>query len=345
MLGGYYMVTEQKIDKDYLFKTIVRLFSEEFDFNGAQMNKSLEILTFVFADINFVSSKNLLSVEKCQNSIILKNFQGCKLMQGTKESSVCQYIRSIQNFIKFAQKDLICVSPDDVRKYLLYYEKRVCKTTADNCRRNLNILFQFMEDEGYISKNPIKKIPKIKDDIKYKRFYTDMEIESIRDACETQKELALVDLLASTGLRVSEVCCILLSEINWDERTIIIHGKGGKDRVVPISIRCKKHLQEYLLQRGINISPYLFCSIKKPFGKMCSYSINKILHTVGVRVGLPDITVHCFRRWFATTLNKRGADLTVIQDIMGHASFETTQKHYLDKSIQKIQRVYDLYVS
>jgi Site-specific recombinase XerD len=336
---------EQKIDKDYLFKTIVRLFSEEFDFNGAQMNKSLEILTLAFADIDFVSSKHLLSTEKCKNSIILKNFQGCKLMQGTKQTSVSQYIRSIQNFIKFTQKDLICVVSDDVRKYLLYYERHVSKTTADNCRRNLNILFQFMEDEGYILKNPIKKIPKIKDDIRYKRFYTDMEIESIRDACETQKELALVDLLASTGLRVSEVSNILLSEISWDERTIIIHGKGGKDRVVPISIRCKKHLQEYLLQRGINISPYLFCSTKKPFGKMCSYSINKILHAVGGRVGLPDITVHCFRRWFATTLNKRGADLTVIQDIMGHASFETTQKHYLDKSVQKIQRVYDLYVS
>jgi len=336
---------EQKIDKDYLFKTIVRLFSEEFDFNGAQMNKSLEILTLAFADIDFVSSKHLLSTEKCKNSIILKNFQGCKLMQGTKQTSVSQYIRSIQNFIKFTQKDLICVVSDDVRKYLLYYERHVSKTTADNCRRNLNILFQFMEDEGYILKNPIKKIPKIKDDIRYKRFYTDMEIESIRDACETQKELALVDLLASTGLRVSEASNILLSEISWDERTIIIHGKGGKDRVVPISIRCKKHLQEYLLQRGINISPYLFCSTKKPFGKMCSYSINKILHAVGGRVGLPDITVHCFRRWFATTLNKRGADLTVIQDIMGHASFETTQKHYLDKSVQKIQRVYDLYVS
>lgn len=336
---------EQKLDKDYLFKTIVRLFSEEMHFNSAQMNKSLEILTLAFADIDFVSSKNFLSVEKCKNSIILKNFQGCKLMQGTKETSVSQYIRSIQNFIKFTQKDLISVVSDDVRKYLLNYEKHVCKTTADNCRRNLNILFQFMEDEGYISKNPIKKIPKIKDDIRYQRFYTDMEIESIRDACETQKELALIDLLASTGLRVSEVCNILLSEISWDERTIIIHGKGGKDRVVPISIRCKKHLQEYLLQRGINISPYLFCSTKRPFGKMCSYAINKILHTVGGRVGLPDITVHCFRRWFATTLNKRGVDLTVIQDIMGHASFETTQKHYLDKSVQKIQRVYDLYVS
>ena len=113
------MATDQKIDKDYLFKTVVRLLSEEMNFDGEQMNKSLQILTLVFADIDFVSPKNLLSVEKCQNSIILKNFQGCKLMQGTKESSVCQYIRSIQNFIKFAQKDLICVSSDDVRKACL----------------------------------------------------------------------------------------------------------------------------------------------------------------------------------------------------------------------------------
>lgn len=333
------------IDKDYLFKTVARIMGEEMHFTSIQMNQSINILTAVFSEVNFISSKNMLSTDTCPNITIIKNFIGCKTIAGIKEGSIKQYVGSINNFISFNKKDLITVTSDDVRRFLLGYEKRVCKTTVDNCRRNLNIFFQFMEDEGYIQKNPVKKIPKIKDDIKYKRFYTDVEIESIRDACQTKKELALIDLLTSTGLRVSEVSNILISEIDFENRTIVIHGKGGKDRVVPISVRCKKHLQEYLLERGIGLSSYLFCTSRNPHGRMASSSINNLLHIIGARVGLPEITVHCFRRWFATSLNNRGADLTIIQAIMGHASFATTQKHYLDKSIQKIQYLYDLYVS
>lgn len=333
------------IDKDYLFKTVARIMGEEMHFTNIQMRQSVNILTTVFSDVDFVSSKNMLSTEKCPNSIIVKNFIGCKSMEGIKEGSINQYVGSINKFLNFSKKDLVAITSDDIRRFLLSYEKNVCKTTADNCRRNLNVFFQFMEDEGYIQKNPAKKIPKIKDDIKYKKFYTDVEIETVRDACQTKKELALIDLLTCTGLRVSEVSNILLSEIDFENRTIVIHGKGGKDRVVPISVRCKKHLQEYILERGVNISHYLFCNPRKPYGKMVSSSINHMLHNIGSRVGLPEITVHCFRRWFATSLNKRGADFTVIQSIMGHASFETTQKHYLDKSIQKIQYLYDLYVS
>lgn len=333
------------IDKDYLFKTVARIMGEEMHFTSIQMNQSISILTTVFSEVDFISSKKMLSTDSCPNITIIKNFIGCKTIEGIKEGSIKQYVGSVNNFLNFNKKDLITVTSDDVRRFLLVYEKRVCKTTADNCRRNLNIFFQFMEDEGYIQKNPVKKIPKIKDSIKYKRFYTDVEIESIRDACQTKKELALIDLLTSTGLRVSEVSNILISEIDFENRTIVIHGKGGKDRVVPISVRCKKHLQEYLLERGISLSSYLFCTSRKPYGRVASSSINNLLHIIGSRVGLPEITVHCFRRWFATSLNKRGADFTIIQAIMGHASFATTQKHYLDKSIQKIQYLYDLYVS
>lgn len=205
--------------------------------------------------------------------------------------------------------------------------------------------FQFLEDEEYITKNPVRKIPRIKEDIRYKRFYTDLEIESMRDACLDKRELAIVDLLISTGLRVSEVSGILLTEIDWERRTAIIHGKGGRDRVVPFSIRCKKHLQEYLLERGINITPYLFCSLKKPYRKLGKDSINRIVKDIGIRVGLPDITVHCFRRWLASDLNKKGVDPTIIQEILGHSSFETTQKHYLSKVCDKISYIHNIYAS
>ena len=188
------MAEHEKLDKDYLFKTAIRMIGEAEGFNSIQMNRSLNILTTVFEGVDFVSSKNMLSVERCKDSIIIKNFEGCKKMSGIKDDSIKQYLFSISSFMNFCQKELICITTDDIRRYLLYYEKSVCKTTADNCRRNLNVFFQFMEDEEYIKKNPVKKIPKIKDGVKYKRWYTDLEIESMRDACTNRRETALIDL-------------------------------------------------------------------------------------------------------------------------------------------------------
>ena len=338
-------MTEQRIDKDYLFKTVVRIMGDEMHFDNIQMNKSLNILTNVFSNVEFVSSKNMLSTEKSSNSLIIKNFRGCKIMNGLKESSLEQYLLSISALINFCKKDLLNITTDDVRRYLLFYEKSVCKTTANNRRRNLNVFFQFMEDEEYIKKNPVKKIPKIKEESKYKRFYTDLEIESMRDACDNKRELALIDLLISTGLRVGEVSNIALSEIDWDNRTIIVHGKGSKDRFVPFSVRCKKHLQEYIESRGHNITPYLFCTIRKPYRRLGKSSISKIVKDVGKRIGLPDITVHCFRRWLASDLDNKNVAPTIIQEILGHSSFETTQKHYLAKTTNKMRYIHNIYAS
>ncbi|MDE7016627.1 MAG: tyrosine-type recombinase/integrase [Lachnospiraceae bacterium] len=332
----------QKIDKDYLFKTAIRILAEEMHFNSEQINKAMDILTSTFSNVDFISSECMLSVDRCQNQIILKNFIGCKKMAGIKDSSIEQYALSISGLLRYINKNLVDIDTNDIRRFILNYEKTVSKVTANNCRRNLNVFFQFMEDEGYIIKNPVKRIPKIKEEKRFKRFYTDLEIESMRDACENKREIALIDLLISTGLRVSEVSNILLSEVNFDDKTIIVHGKGDKDRIVPFSVRCKKHLLEYMLERG-RVSNYLFCSSKKPYGRLSTGTINQIVQAVGARVGLPKITVHCFRRWFASDLNKKSVDPVIIQGILGHSSFETTQKHYLSKSYDKITYIHNVY--
>ena len=333
------------IDKDFLFKTITREINDELGLNQYQMNYIMEVLTNVFKDIDCVSNSNMLSVNKSTNEILIKNFSGCKILAGIAHSSIEQYVLSINKLIEYTQKDLINMTTNDIRKYLLFYQKSVSKSTADNSRRNLSVFFQFMEDEGYIQKNPCKRISKIKEDVKFKRFYNDMEIETMRDCSQSKKEIALIDLLCCTGMRVSEVSNIKLSEINWENRTIIIHGKGNKDRIVPFTVRCKKHLQEFIMERGTNLSNYLFCTSRSPHGKLSKSSIQKIVKDVGKRANLPDITVHCFRRWLASDLNRKGMDSTLIQEILGHTSFETTQKHYLDKSIDKMHYTYNLLVS
>lgn len=333
----------QKIDKDQLLQTAVRVLSHEMNFDSAQSNQAMNILTTTFSDVDFTATEYMLSTDKCQNEIIIKNFIGCKKMSGIKDNSIEQYVLSVSTMSRFINKNLVDIDTNDIRKFILYYEQSVSKVTANNCRRNLNVFFQFMEDEGYIVKNPVKRIPKIKEEKRFKRFYTDLEIESMRDACENKRELALIDLLISTGLRVSEVSNILLSEINWDEKTIIVHGKGDKDRIVPFSVRCKKHLQEYLMERGISVSDYLFCAMNKPYNKLSPGSINKIVRKIGARVGLQKITVHCFRRYMASDLNKKDVNPVIIQGILGHTSFETTQKHYLSDSYDKISYIHNVY--
>lgn len=333
----------QKIDKDQLIKTAVRIMSDEMSFDNIQSNQAMNILTATFSDVDFTAIEYMLSVDRCQNEIIVKNFIGCKKMSGIKDNSIEQYVLSVSTMSRFINKDLVNIDTNDIRRFILHYEQSVSKVTANNCRRNLNVFFQFMEDEGYITKNPVKRIPKIKEEKRLKRFYSDYEIESMRDACKNKRETALIDLLISTGLRVSEASNVLLSEINWDEKTIIIHGKGDKDRIVPFSVRCKKHLQEYLLERGISVSDYLFCSYRKPYNKLSTESINKAVQKVGARVGLPKITVHCFRRYMASDLNKKDVNPVIIQGILGHSSFETTQKHYLSNSYDKMSYIHNVY--
>lgn len=221
-------MTTQKIDKDQFIKTAVRILSDKMNFDNTQSNQVMNILTATFSDVDFTATEYMLSTDKCQNEIIIKNFIGCKKMSGIKDNSIEQYVISVSTMIRYINKNLVDIDTNDIRRFILQYEQSVSKVTANNCRRNLNVFFQFMEDESYIIKNPVKRIPKIKEEKRFKRFYTDLEIESMRDACENKRELALIDLLISTGLRVSEVSNILLSEINWDEKTIIVHGKGAK---------------------------------------------------------------------------------------------------------------------
>lgn len=323
------------LDKENLFRCFTRTAMEQMDLEPEKLIKMVDILTKVFEDVEFVAKKNEVSDEVVTNNVFIKNYLGCCYIKGLKESTIQNYEVTLRCFTRFIKMDLRKVDTNTIRRYLLYYEKTVSKTTADNTRRNLNGFFSFMEDEGYIQKNPCKRINRIKDEKKIRRFYDDLEMETMRDSCISRKEIALIDLLLSTGLRVSECAGIKLKEIDWEKRTIVIHGKGGKDRIVPFSVRAKKHLQEYLLERGICISEFLFCSERKPHGGLASITIQKIVKDVGIRAGLPDITVHCFRRWFATNMYNKGMEPRYIQTILGHAKFETTVGSYLKDCTEK----------
>ena len=159
-------------------------------------------------------------------------FAGCKKLAGINENTIKAYLYTLKKFLEYKDIPLTQVTTDDIRRYLLDYESRASNTTVDNARRNLNSFFQFMEDEDYIEKNPCKRIKHIKQPYKIKRFYNDLEMEEMRDACKDRRELAIIDFLLSTGMRVSEVAAVKLSDVDWEGKTVKVIGKGNKERYI-----------------------------------------------------------------------------------------------------------------
>lgn len=308
----------------------------------SQMSILLSVLTSSFEKVNITVNETALSTTFADNEFYLDAYLTVKKLAGLQESTLEAYEYEIKRFFDITGCDIPRVETNTIRKYLYDRQKVSSNKTVDNIRRYLNCFFQFLADENYIAKNPVKQIPKIKDESRIARFGNDYEMELLRDCCETDRELALIDLLISTGLRVHEVPQIKLDDIDWNQRIILIHGKGAKDRIVPFSVRAAKHLQDYLQNRKEK-SPYLFCRTRKPYDVEPSKAmINDLFSKIRKRTGINDITIHCVRRWFATYMNDHGADSTVLQDIMGHASFNTTKKFYLDQNIQHITQVHKL---
>lgn len=307
-----------------------------------QMSMLLSVLTSAFDKVDISASQTALSPLCADNDFYISSYLTVKQLAGLQQTTLTAYEYEIKRFVDLTGCNIPKVDKNTIRKYLYDYQKVASNTSVDNVRRYLNCFFQFLENERYIDKNPVKSIPKIKDDNKITYFGNDFEMEQLRDSCKSQRELALIDLLLSTGLRVHEVPKIKVSDIDWNQRIILIHGKGGKDRVVPFSIRACKHLQDYLQSRQ-ECSVYLFCRTKQPYDKEPSKAmINDMFSKIRKRANIDNITIHSIRRWTATRMEECGADASVIQDILGHSSFSTTKKYYLNKNIKRLSQVHDI---
>lgn len=300
-------------------------------------------LTKYLESVEIAARETAVSVDFADNEKYLSIYLAVKELAGLQPKTLNTYEYHIKKFLDATGCDIPRCTTNTIRKYLNDMQKKSSNTTVDNTRRYLNGFFQFLEDEKYIDTNPVKKIPRIKEEQKIQKFWDDMAIETLRDNCITKRELALIDLLLSTGLRISEVPKIKLADIDWEKRLILIHGKGNKQRIVPFSVRAKKHLHEYLLERGINLSIYLFSRTRKPFDKEPTKAmINDIFDNIRTRANLNDITVHGIRRWVACHMDECGAEATVIQDMFGHSSFNTTKRYYLNKNITHMSHTHSL---
>lgn len=279
------------------------------------------------------------------NEQLLELFISAKRIEGCSEKSLSYYKRTIEKMSLGIAKPIREVTTEDIRKYMTDYqgEKKTSKLTIDNMRRIFSSFFSWLEDEDYILKSPVRRIHKIKSPSVIKETYTDESLEIMRDSCTCLRDLALIDMLASTGMRIGELVLLNRDDINFNERECIVFGKGNKERIVYFDARTKIHLANYLTSREDN-EKALFVSIKKPHQRMTIGGIEARLRRIGEKLHIPKVHPHKFRRTLATIAIDKGMPIEQLQRLLGHQRIDTTLQYAMVKQ-SNVKLAHKKYIS
>lgn len=259
---------------------------------------------------------------------LLLAFIAAKRVEGCSEKSLRYYESTIRNMLDTINKPEKQITTEDLRSYLDTYQRRgtVSKVTLDNVRRILSSFFSWLEDEDYIVKSPVRRIHKVKTGKTVKETYTDESLELMRDYCDNPRDLALIDLLASTGIRVGELVKLNRGDVDFENRECIVFGKGNKERKVYFDARTKIHLQKYLASRTDD-NEALFVSLIKPFERLQISGVEIRLRKIGRELGIHKTHPHKFRRTLATMAIDKGMPIEQVQQLLGHQSIDTTLQY------------------
>lgn len=293
--------------------------------NNEQKEKLKEVLLYTFYNIEVTSIKDELVEDTTDYA---KMFIAAKRIEGCSERTLNYYETTIKTMVEKLSKKVNSIETEDLRNYLSEYQaKNNCsKVTIDNVRRILSSFFAWLEDEDYIMKSPVRRIHKVKATQTVKETYTDEELEEMRDACIEIRDLAMVDFLASTGVRVGELVNLDRVDIDMQERSCVVLGKGGKEREVYFDARTKIHLQNYLNSRTDN-NPALFVSLLRPYDRLKISGVEIRLRELGKRINIKKIHPHKFRRTMATKAIDKGMPIEQVQVLLGHRKIDTTLQY------------------
>ncbi|BAG08793.1 site-specific tyrosine recombinase/integron integrase [Finegoldia magna] len=297
--------------------------------NNAQLQKLEQILEHALLDKEIVES---YSVQEDTSEDLLENFLSAKRIEGCSEKSLVYYRNTIQAMRDKVEKPVREIETNDLREYLTGYqkEKNSSKVTIDNIRRIFSSFFSWLEDEDYIIKSPVRRIHRVKSATTIKETYSDENLETMRDSCSELRDLALIDILASTGMRIGELVHLNRKDINFEERECVVFGKGSKERMVYFDARTKIHLQEYLNSRKDD-NPALFVSLKAPYDRMKIGGIEARLRGIGRNLGIEKVHPHKFRRTLATMAIDKGMPIEQLQQLLGHKRIDTTLQYAMVK--------------
>ncbi len=281
-----------------------------------------------------VLAKHLLPLEsittesKSEKNDLLPVFIAAKRVEGCSEKSMRYYESTIRNMLVCIDKPECLITTEDLRSYLDTYQRRgtVSKVTLDNVRRILSSFFAWLEDEDYIVKSPVRRIHKVKTGKTVKETYSDESLELMRDHCDNTRDLAMIDLLSSTGIRVGELVKLNRDDVDFENRECIVFGKGNKQRKVYFDARTKIHLQRYLAERGDD-SDALFVSLLKPYERLQISGVEIRLRKIGRELNFHKVHPHKFRRTLATMAIDKGMPIEQVQQLLGHQSIDTTLQY------------------
>ena len=297
-------------------------------------NAQLKRLKQVMEQILFyyeITDAEVKQVEDDSNELMAM-FIAAKRIEGCSEKTLKYYQTTIAAMITSLGKNVRHILTEDLRTYLTDYQNshQSSRVTIDNIRRILSSFFSWLEDEDYIIKSPVRRIHKVKTASSIKETYSDEELEKMRDNCEELRDLAMIDMLASTGMRVGEMVLLNRDDINFTERECKVFGKGDKERVVYFDARAKLHLQEYLESR-VDDNPALFVALRAPHRRLQIGGIEHRLREMGKKLNIPKVHPHKFRRTLATMAIDKGMPIEQLQRLLGHQRIDTTLQYAMVK--------------
>lgn len=291
--------------------------------NNEQLAKLHEVLEASFALLTKDSGDTQQS-----NDELLKLFLSAKQVEGCSEKSLKYYRTTLSKMITKMNKSIRQVETNDIRSYISDYENisNAGKVTLDNIRRIISSFFAWLEDENYIVKSPARRIHKIRTGKTVKDVYSDEELEQMRDSCTNSRDLAIIDILSSTGIRVGELVNLNITDVNFEKRECIVLGKGNKQRKVYFDARTKIHLHEYVANRHDETNA-LFVSLNNPHNRLSIRGIETILHKIGSNLKSTKVHPHKFRRTLATKAIDKGMPIEQVQVLLGHSQIDTTLRY------------------
>ncbi len=289
----------------------------------------------------------ILNEEKSDLKEKINFFIGVRRLDGLSDQTISRYRGELKLLSRYISKPVAEITTNDIRGYLskIQSEKHLEKTTLNNKITILHTFFGFLQTEEIITKNPSLKLKTQKIDLKSLRNpLTVEELELLRDACKNIKEKIMVEFYYSTGCRISEGVFVRASAINWNERSILVHGKGDKDRTVYFSVKCKLLLKQYLSERRGN-SDWLLTSERAPFQQLTKSGIERAIKRIASRTNITkSISPHVLRHTFATNALARGMSLEMIQQLLGHSNISTTQI-YAETSQRAVRIAYEQFIA
>lgn len=301
---------------------IVMIINKMADYlNVSQMKKLQEVLLQTF-------SENTIQKEEATNDEYLQLFLDAKRIEGCSDRTIQYYSVTVDKMLQKVQTPVRKISTEEIRKYLVDYQKinDCSKVTVDNVRRNISSFFSWLEEEDYILKSPMRRIHKIKTKQPVKEIISDEAIEMLRDHCQCPRDLAMIDLLYSTGIRVGELVNLNISDVDFEARECVVFGKGDKERRVYFDAKAKLHLLNYLSERKDN-NPALFVTLDAPYDRLKISGVEIRIRTLGRKLNMEKIHPHKFRRTMATRAIDKGMPIEQVQKLLGHSQIDTTMQY------------------